>query len=167
MMFIELRLVIRRQGRRWASRNWTLPCMMPGDLIMLAIWANFLVETCLELRRLVTIFQRLGNDPNPFVPKCLALWKRISLCKYSPLVTLNMHLVMLSSSSSSCFSLSWLVFEQEGKIWWQVVGWDNSTRSSQEIDILTLMTSFWVSFSSSSKASKARSSSWYFILKLA
>ena len=142
MMFIELRLVIRRQGRRWTSRNWTLPCVMPGDLTMVTIWANFLVEACHDSGDLGQFSGGLGNDPSPFVPKCLALWKRISLCKYSPLVTLNMHLVMLSSSFSSCFSLSWLVFEQERKVWWQVVGRGNSTRSSQEVAILTLMTFF-------------------------
>ena len=69
MMFIKLRLVVRRQGRRWASRNWTLPCMMPGDATMLAKWANLLVEACLEFRGLGTSFRRLGKWSKSICPK--------------------------------------------------------------------------------------------------
>ena len=69
MMFIELRLLVRRQGRRWASRNWTLSCMMLGDVTMLAKWANFLVQACLELRRLGIIFRRLRKWSKSICPK--------------------------------------------------------------------------------------------------
>jgi hypothetical protein len=68
MMVIELRF-IRRQGGKRAIRNRTLPCVVPGDLAMLAKGSNFLVEALLELLGLGTIFRRLGEGSKSILPK--------------------------------------------------------------------------------------------------
>ena len=73
MMFIELRLVVRRQGWKRAIRNRTLPCIMSSDLTMLTIGAHFLGEDALTSGDFGQFSGGLGKDPSPFVPKCLAL----------------------------------------------------------------------------------------------
>jgi len=51
VMIVKLRLIVVGQGRKRASRNRTLPCVMSNILAILTIGAYFLVEAILELRR--------------------------------------------------------------------------------------------------------------------
>ena len=69
VMVIEFRHIVRRQSGRRASRNWTLPYVMPKFLTILAIGTHFLVEATFELRRHGTVLRRLGKGSKSICPK--------------------------------------------------------------------------------------------------